>query len=72
MDNNAKRSQAVFPLTLTLSLGEREPRLPRLDPPDALDSSIRWMGFSLSLRERAGVRGKELSSIPQSQGRLDR
>jgi hypothetical protein len=50
----------VFPLTLTLSLGEREPGLRRLDESGALDSSIRRMRFSLSPRERAGVRGKEL------------
>jgi hypothetical protein len=65
MDDNARRSQAVFPLTLTLSLGEREPRLRHLDQPGTLDSSIRRMGFSLSPRERAGVRGKDLSSIPK-------
>jgi hypothetical protein len=60
MNANAGKSQIVFPLTLTLSLGEREPRLSRLDPPGALDSPIRRMCFSLSPRERVGVRGKEL------------
>jgi hypothetical protein len=47
MDDNARKPQTVFPLTLTLSLGEREPRLRRLDPLGTLDSSGHWMRFPL-------------------------
>jgi hypothetical protein len=55
----------VFPLTLTLSLGERERRLRCLDQSGALDSSIHGMCFSLSSRERAGVRGKRTVVYPE-------
>src|ERR1043165_2903445 len=50
-------SFAPFPLTLTLSLREREQRAPRCGKPRSLDCSPRRGGFTLSPRERAGVRG---------------
>ena len=48
---------ATFPLTLTLSLREREQRAVRSGKPTGLDCSLRRGGFTLSPRERA-VRGK--------------
>jgi hypothetical protein len=50
---------APFPLTLTLSLREREQRAPRTGKPAGLDCSPRREGFTLSPGERAGVRGKK-------------
>ena len=47
-----------FPLTPTLSLGEREPRRPAPGQSDALRLIDRLARFPLSLRERVGVRGK--------------
>src|SRR5436309_5077232 len=53
------RGQAVpFLLTLTLSRREREQRASRSGKPTGLDCSPRRGGFTLSPRERAGVRGK--------------
>ena len=49
---------APFPLTPTLSLREREQRASRSGKPTGLDCSPRREGFTLSPRERAGVRGK--------------
>jgi hypothetical protein len=49
-----------FPLTLTLSLGEREQLLPLRICYASVSESQRWKRFSLSPRERAGVRGKGL------------
>ena len=48
-----------FPLTLTLSLREREQRASRSGKPTDLDCTPRREGFTLSPRERAGVRGKK-------------
>src|SRR5437867_4842607 len=50
---------APFPLTPTLSLREREQRASRSEKPTGLDCSPRREGFTLSPRERAGVRGKQ-------------
>src|SRR6266571_145652 len=47
-----------FPLTLTLSRREREQRALRSGKPRDLDCSPSGEGFTLSPRERAGVRGK--------------
>ena len=52
------RSSALIPLTLTLSLGEREQRAMRSGEPTAVECSPRRDGLTLSPRERAGVRGK--------------
>jgi hypothetical protein len=60
-------SEHRFPLTPALSLGERVPRRPSLEWPARLDLSQRGRWFSLSPRERAGVRGKE---IPKLERRL--
>jgi hypothetical protein len=49
---------APFPLTLTLSLGEREQRASRNGELKCLDCTLRWVEFTLSPRGRAGVRGK--------------
>ena len=49
---------APFPLTPTLSLGEREPRSRSLEPACACGWPGRGHRSSLSPRERAGVRGK--------------
>ena len=53
-----------FPLTPTLSLGERVPRRLSLEWPARLDLSQRGKCFSLSPRERVGVRGKRCSDKP--------
>jgi hypothetical protein len=50
---------ACLPLTLTLSLGEREQRAMRSGEPTAVECSPRRDGLTLSLRERAGVRGND-------------
>ena len=50
---------APFPLTLTLSLGEREQRASRSERPTGLDCTPVRAGFTLSRRERAGVAGKK-------------
>ncbi len=49
---------ASFPLTLTLSLREREQRASRSGKPTGLDCPPRIEGLTLSPRERDGVRGK--------------
>src|SRR6266705_2736754 len=46
-----------FPLTLTLSLGERQQRALRSGNPTGVDCAPRRGGFTLSPRERAGLRG---------------
>jgi hypothetical protein len=51
---------AAFPLTLALSLGEREQSTPRIGQSRVLGKSNGGGRFSLSPRERAGVRGKEV------------
>ena len=50
-------SLLMFPLTPALSLGERVQRRPSLDSPERLFFSHCGEWFSLSPRERAGVRG---------------
>jgi hypothetical protein len=52
------RIEAPFPLTLTLSLRKREQLRPWWFVRGPVTSSQRWRRFSLSPRERAGVRGK--------------
>src|SRR6266566_2122755 len=56
---NAKNAEGVgfFPLTLTLSRGAREQRALPGGKPTAVDCSPARAGFTLSPRERAGVRG---------------
>src|ERR1035438_1244398 len=54
----------AFPLTPTLSLGERVARFPPLDWPARLDLSKHGRWFSISPRERDGVRGKRCSDKP--------
>src|SRR6266516_4833578 len=49
---------APFPLTLALSLREREQPASRSGKQTGLDASPRRATFTLSPRERAGVRGK--------------
>jgi hypothetical protein len=56
-------SERRFPLTPALSLGERVPRRPSPERPARLDFSQRGRWFSLSPRERAGVRGKETPKL---------
>src|SRR5438876_3895611 len=56
-DIRPARCNDLFPLTLTLSLGEREGAL-RCGKPRTLDCSPGGERFTLSSRERAGVRGK--------------
>ena len=51
------RRGGFFPLTLTLSLGEREQRALRSGKPTGVDCSPASEGFTLFPRERAGVRG---------------
>src|SRR5437899_815017 len=48
---------ALFPLTLALSLGERELHRPFGEKPESVDRFQIGMRFSLSPRERVGVRG---------------
>jgi len=52
------RPIARFPLTPTLSLGERERRGQRVGEAGAPGMARDWPEFSLSPRERVGVRGK--------------
>src|SRR6266571_4229852 len=56
-DIRAARRGGFFPLTLTLSLGEREQRALRHGRTRGLDCSPGREEFTLSPRERAGVRG---------------
>ena len=53
---------ASFPLTLTLSLREREPTRRPVEWPLAVLLSKHGQVFSLSLGERVGVRGNGLAS----------
>jgi hypothetical protein len=52
-------SGVSFPLTPALSLGERVPRCPSFKMRQRVDLSQRGEWFSLSPRERAGVRGNK-------------
>src|ERR1017187_6356082 len=52
-------SGVSFPLAPALSLGERVPFPPSLEMPARFDLSQRCRCFSLSLGERAGVRGNK-------------
>jgi|SRR5437870_863485 len=56
-----------FPLTLTLSPGERERRALRSGKPTGVDCSPGCEGFTLSPRERAGVRGNGAKHNPACQ-----
>jgi hypothetical protein len=60
-------TNTAFPLTPALSLREREQSVLRLERFGALDPSISGNRFSLSLRERLGVRGNAASKHPESQ-----
>jgi hypothetical protein len=51
-----------------LALGERVPRGPLLERPARLDLSQRGRWFSLSPRERAGVRGMEPPKLERGLG----
>ena len=57
------RSRALFPLTPTLSLGERVPLARAFGNREPFNFSSDGMRFSLSLRERVGVRGKSVSDF---------
>src|SRR5213592_2699895 len=59
------RRGGLFPLTLTLSLGEREQRALRSGEPRSVDCSPGRAGFTLSPRERAGVRGNGAKYVPR-------
>jgi hypothetical protein len=54
------RTMVPFPLTLTLSPRRGNSLLPSQTNHGRLNLSPRWTRFSLSPRERAGVRGKRL------------
>ena len=58
------RRGGFFPLTLTLSLGEREQRALPSGKPTRVDCSPGREGFTLSPRERAGVRGNGVKYHP--------
>ena len=60
-DYNSWFSSVLFPLTLTLSLGEREHGSKRFDQPMIFGVSNHGSRFSLSSGERVGVRGREVS-----------
>src|SRR5438552_19192041 len=53
---NSAAQTFTLALTLSLSPGARGFRFPRLSKPGALDCIVRWIRFSLSSGERAGVR----------------
>ena len=58
--NEVRGTSGSFPLTPALSLGERESTRAHSENSTAPDSLADWRRFPLSLRERAGVRGKKL------------
>jgi hypothetical protein len=63
---------ALFPLTPALSLRERGNSLQPVDKPGAIGCRKTVKVNSLSLRERAGVRGKGVfvdPVLPQSEGK---
>jgi hypothetical protein len=51
-----------------LALGERVPRRPSVEMPERLDLAVRGGWFSLSLRERAGVRGNRTHVVSEAYG----
>src|SRR2546422_8139203 len=59
------RRSALFPLTLTLSLGEREQRAMGSGGPTAVECSPGRDGLTLSPWERAGVRGNDAKYLPR-------
>src|SRR2546426_5172913 len=61
-------TDAHFPLTPALSLREREGPVRRAETPCACSKIERWKSCTLSLRERAGVRGKEMLLRPLTGG----
>src|SRR6266704_2507263 len=61
------RTSGPFPLTPTLSRGERENRFPHLELPTTLWLVQRRRRGSLSPRERAGVRGNKTLANPMRQ-----
>src|SRR5216117_975392 len=63
-DIRLARRDGLFPLTLTLSLGEREQRALRSGKPTGVDCSAVGADFTLSPRERAGVRGNGAKPHP--------
>ena len=67
----AGKSEGRFPLTPALSLGERENVLRRRNRPGRLSILPRWIRYSLSLRERVRVRGKEAILSPSLQQRAN-
>src|SRR6266567_4246562 len=58
------RCNGLFRLTLTLSLGEREQRAARSRKPTIVDYAPGRERFTLSPRERAGVRGSGAAYRP--------
>src|SRR5881397_432022 len=63
-DIRVARRGGFFPLTLTLSPGERGQRALRSGKPTGVDCSPGRAGFTLSPRERAGVRGNGVKYHP--------
>src|SRR5213593_1331464 len=59
------------PLTLTLSLREREQRASRSTEPKGLDCNLRRVEFTLAPRERAGWGNKPLNRAPMPAGPYD-
>jgi hypothetical protein len=59
-------SEHRFPLTPTLSLGERGNHLPRCDESRRAGHLSDGRRSPLSPRERVGVRGKEISILERS------
>ena len=57
-------AEGSYPLTPSLSPGEREHVTRSFDKTGRLDLRRGWRRFSLSLRERAGVRGNAISTNP--------
>src|SRR5439155_19018544 len=62
-DIRAARRGGFFPLTLTLSLGEKEQRALRSGKPTGMDCSPGGGGFTLSPRERAGETARSNSRV---------
>src|SRR5438093_2362857 len=64
-DIRLAQSSGFIPLTLTLSLGEREQRAMRSGKPTAVGCPPGREGLTLSPRERAGVRGNGTKHRPR-------
>ncbi len=64
-------THVLFPLTPALSLGEREPCRPALEETKRLEFADWQRVFSLSPRERAGVRGNGPCDYDQRAARVE-